>query len=494
MNVEAAVRRAEELIDASGVADPIEAAIIAGQDRPGRPRELSVRTLLVALVVLAQTGTMHLIRIPPLLNDLDDATRIRLGVNRAAGVSRRQVERLYGQIEAALDDGGYEAFDAFCDAIIGASIDPAASATKSIAIDATGIETWGTRRAKRRSGIKTCSDPDANWRGKSNATPWRKPMFGYDLTIAATIAELNGPDVPLQARAIRFRPAVNDTLKAGRAVIKAVFEQQDELGDVLADREYTKRIDGSDFILPIRALGGEPVFDLTKAQLGARGTTHGAIMIDGHPHSPATPASLHHIPAPPVNADLNVLRDYQDKIARRAKYALEPNGSRLSNGAVDYQCPAAAGKLSCPLQPTSPLDAFPVTTAPSTAAKGSVCAGKYKRFHPEDAPLSQRELFGTPQWRRSFNRQSRAEGFFGNLRNEACENLKRGTIRVRGLIKTGILVTVAVAAVNLRLARSFAQRPTTPAKPKLGRPKRAGIVAYADIFHQDAGANAPPTA
>ena len=63
MNVEAAVRRAEELIDASGVADPID-AIIAGQDRPGRPRELSVRTLLVALVVLAQTGTMHLIRIP----------------------------------------------------------------------------------------------------------------------------------------------------------------------------------------------------------------------------------------------------------------------------------------------------------------------------------------------------------------------------------------------------------------------------------------------
>ena len=180
------------------------------------------------------------------------------------------------------------------------------------------------------------------------------------------------------------------------AVIKAVFEQQDELGDVLADREYTKRIDGSDFILPIRALGGEPVFDLTKAQLGARGTTHGAIMIDGHPHSPATPASLHHIPAPPVNADLNVLRDYQDKIARRAKYALESNGSRLSNGAVDYQCPATAGKLSCPLQPTSPLDAFPVTTAPSAAAKGSVCAGKYKRFHPEDAPCRNESCSAPP--------------------------------------------------------------------------------------------------
>ena len=182
MNVEAAVRRAEDLIDASGVADTIEMAITAGQARPGRARELPVRTLLVGLVVLAQTGTMHLIRIPLLLNDLDDATKTRLGINRTAGVSRRQVERLYGLIATALDDDNYKTFDAFCDALIAASVDPAADATKSIAIDATGIETWGTRRAKRRGGIKTCSDPDANWRGKSNATPWRKPMFGYDLT------------------------------------------------------------------------------------------------------------------------------------------------------------------------------------------------------------------------------------------------------------------------------------------------------------------------
>ena len=494
MNVERAIVQAEKLIDASGVVDTLEAAISAGQARPGRPRELPVRTLLVSLVVLAQTGTMHLTRVPGLLNDLDDTTKTRLGINRRAGVTRRQVERLYNLIATTLDNDNYEAFDAFCDALIEASIDPAANATKSIEIDATGIETWGTRRAKRRNGTKICSDPDAKWRGKSKATPWRKPMFGYDLTVAVTIAEIDGPDVPLQARAIRFRPALKDTLKTGRAVVKTVFKQQDGLGDVLADREYTKSIDGADFILPIRALGGEPVFDLTKHQRGARGTVHGAIMIDGHPHSPATPASLHVISHPAINAELKEIRDHQRKLEPRTKYALEPNGSRLPNGAIDYRCPAAAGKLSCPLQPTSPPDAFPVTTAPSAAVEGTVCAGQIKRFHAEDAPLSQRDLYGTEKWRRSYNRQSRAEGFFGNLRNEACENLKRGTIRVRGLVKTGILVAMAVAAVNLRLAKTFAQRPTTPAKPKPGRPKRTGIVAYADIFHQDAEANAPPAA
>ncbi len=58
MNVERAIVQAEKLIDASGVVDTLEAAIAAGQDRPGRPRELPVRTLLAALLVLAQTGTI----------------------------------------------------------------------------------------------------------------------------------------------------------------------------------------------------------------------------------------------------------------------------------------------------------------------------------------------------------------------------------------------------------------------------------------------------
>jgi hypothetical protein len=92
------------------------------------------------------------------------------------------------------------------------------------------------------------------------------------------------------------------------------------------------------------------------------------------------------------------------------------------------------------------------------------------------------------------SRRSRVEGFFGNLKNEARQNMRRGTIRLRGLVKTGMLVAFAVASTNMRLAGTFAKRaPSTPVK-KRGRPKKTGVIKYADVFTEDAAANAPPAA
>jgi hypothetical protein len=118
----------------------------------------------------------------------------------------------------------------------------------------------------------------------------------------------------------------------------------------------------------------------------------------------------------------------------REKYALVPRGSRKANGSQEYQCPAAAGKLFCPLMPSSTPGAFPAALAPATALPGSVCSKKFTTFQAAEAPLSQRDLFGSARWFSSMSRRSRVEGFFGNVKNEACENLRRGTIRVRGLV------------------------------------------------------------
>lgn len=493
----AEVRSAERVIDSSGLVSYIEDLIAEHKHVSGRPRELSVRTLLVALLLISQTGTMHLVRVPKLLNGLDAQTRKRLGVVRAGGITRRQVERLYNLIAGALEETQHSHFDAFCDLLLKATVDPLCANSNSIAIDGTSVDSWGRRRRRVNAAGEAywvSSDPDAQWRRKSKDNPWKQPVFGYDLTVAVTVPEVGGVDVPLAAKVMRLRPARREPVAAARAVVKEVARQQGVLGDVIVDREYTARIDGRDFVLPVRALGGEPIFDLTPAQLGARGTTHGAVMIDGHPFSPSTPPALHLLIPPPPNATWADVQAYQQKVATREKYALVSHGSRKANGSQVYECPASAGKLFCSLMPSSTPGAFPAALAPNAATPGSVCSKKFTTFQASDAPLSQRELFGSSAWFSSMSRRSRVEGFFGNIKNEACENLRRGTIRVRGLVKTGLLVAFAVASANLRLAETFKQRtPSAPSK-KRGRPKKTGVVKYVDVFSNDAVANAPPIA
>jgi hypothetical protein len=485
------------VIDASGLVAFLEGRIAQQKQVSGRPRELSVRTLLVALLLLSQSGSMHLVRVPEMLNNLDTPTRKRLGVVRAGGITRRQVERLYNLIAASLEGSAHSHFDSFCDLLLQATLEPACANTNSIAVDGTSVDSWGRRRRRVDAAGQVSwvsSDTDAEWRRKSKDNPWKRPVFGYDLTVAVTVPEVDGPDVPLAARSMRFRGANRENVAMGRAVVKEIARQQGVLGDVIADREYTSTIDGRDFVLPVRALGGEPVFELTQAQLGARGTTHGAVMIDGHPFSPSVPPALQLLTPPPPGAPWADVSAYQQKVAMREKYALVPHGGRKANGSQVFQCPAAAGKLFCALMPSSTPGSFPAALAPKTVLAGSVCSKKFTTFQATDAPLSQRDLFGSAKWYSSMSRRSRVEGFFGNVKNEACENLRRGTIRVRGLVKTGMLVAFAVASTNLRLADSFAKRtPSAPAK-KRGRPKKTGVVKYADVFTADAAANAPPSA
>lgn len=91
------------------------------------------------------------------------------------------------------------------------------------------------------------------------------------------------------------------------------------------------------------------------------------------------------------------------------------------------------------------------------------------------------------------NRRNRVEGFFGNLKNSARENISRGTVRVRGLVKTGPMVAIAVMSVNIRLGEKWNEQKRRKPKPKMGRPRKVGVTKYAEVF-QTLGGVSPPLA
>jgi len=87
----------------------------------------------------------------------------------------------------------------------------------------------------------------------------------------------------------------------------------------------------------------------------------------------------------------------------------------------------------------------------------------------------------------------RVEGFFGDLKNEASENLRPSSIRVRGGLETGFLTMLFVVATNFRLAERWDER--TPAKKttkRRGRPRSQAMPEYLAVALSAGRSNGPP--
>jgi hypothetical protein len=105
-----------------------------------------------------------------------------------------------------------------------------------------------------------------------------------------------------------------------------------------------------------------------------------------------------------------------------------------------------------------------------------------------DPKSRQRHYWGSRDWITAFNRRSRVEGWFGNLKSNNTENLTRGAFRVMGLAKTSLMLGLYAAATNLRLLRTWQTRQELteevetsgpPARRQPGRtpPKLAATIA-----------------
>ena len=349
----------EEIIGASGIAPRIEALLPIGV----RHRQLRVATLILGMMLTqADRRPAHLTEVHAALTTLPPADQWRLGVTEEwkAGphqLTYRQAERTYGLITKALakdkPDGTPSAVLAtVLDDLLEASIPPDHKDTSTaLAADWTDVESFSR---PPRHGSSDCADPEASWGHRNSNLPGPKGemFFGYYLSAATMTREEDGPPVPELTRRITLSSCHADPVRTLTPVLARMPGHGIALGDILADSGYAHR-DAGAWALLLRAAGAQLVQDLHPHDRGPQGTIHGAIIANGNLYCPATPQPLLHLGplAPAATPDDTAAHDQQTaELARRKLGRLTADDA---DGYHRVTCPAAAGKIRCPLRPAS---------------------------------------------------------------------------------------------------------------------------------------------
>jgi hypothetical protein len=399
----------EGILDASGIAPRIEAVLPSG----ARRRQLSARTLLLGMMLaLADGRPAHLTRVHQALTSLPGDEQRRLGVladwkGRPHRLTYRQAEYTFRLVTAALakdePDGlpSRELQDA-CDSLLEASVPRQfKDASSSLAVDWTDLESF-SRPPPR--GTSDCADPEASWgHRKDNLTGSDDELFfGYYLSAAVTVPDEQGPPVPELARRMTLSSCRRDPVPAFTPVLAAMPAAGIPLGDVLADSGYSHRVPGN-WAAPLR---------------------------------------------------------HDAKTAEAARYKLGRLTSDDEDGYHRVHCPAAAGKIRCPLRPPSmTLDRDRPEVLQPPEHPQACCTGKTITVPAGIlAKTAQKHDYPSAAWRRSYSRRTAAERTFATAKDPAASDTARGWCRLAGLAALTLFTTVLLTVRNQRILAAWNAR------------------------------------
>ena len=499
---EATLATYERIVDASGVAPPLEALLPIGV----RPRQLSVRTLLVGiLATLAEGRPAHLSRVHAGLVALEEAERRRLGVvvewrNGAHLLSYRQVERTFGLLVGVVakehpDGTPTDALGGFLDDLVEASVGAEyKEATRALAVDWTDVESFA--RPPAQAGGPS-ADPEASWGHRRGNGPGQhhELFYGFYLGLATMVREEHGSAVPELVRRMGLSSCHVDPVPAFVPVLENMVASGVALGDVLNDSGYSHRI-AEHWALPLRALGAELVMDLHPHDRGRQGTHHGAICWNGSLYCPSTPAGLFALEPLARGANPEEMAAHDARSAELDRYRFSVLNADDADGYHRVMCPAAAGKLRCPRRPESMALAHsrPEILAPPEHAP-PCCVQVSITVPPSvNAKTRQKHPYPSQAHRLSYARRSAAERANSTIKDPASNDVAPGWCRLMGLVPMTLMLACALVVRNQRVLASFAarqvdneQRLARGLAPKMRRRRRKTI---ADLV--GAAANAPP--
>jgi hypothetical protein len=471
----------EAVIDASGVAPRIEAMLPVGV----RARQLKVRTLLAGMC-LAQAGhrPAHLTRVHQALISLpsDDLRRLGVLADWERGphlLTYRQTERTFGLVADALgknepDGLPSAALAGICDGLLEASVPGQfKDASRSLAVDWTDLESFSRPPPHGTSG---CADPEASWgHRKNNLLRSENELFyGYYFSAAIMMPAEHGPPVPELGRRMTLSSCRRDPVRAFAPVLTAMPGQGIPLGDILDDSGYAHR-DADAWAIPLRAAGAQLVQDLHPHDRGPKGTHDGAIISNGNLYCPQTPRPLLELGPLARTATKEQAAGHDRKTSELARYKLGRLTADDPDGYHRVQCPAAMGKIRCPLRPASmTLDRDRPEILQPPEHPQACCAQQTITVPPGVlAKTAQKHDYPSAAWRRSYSRRTGAERGFATVKDPASSDIARGWCRLMGLAPLMLFTATLLVVRNHRILRSWnARQEETQRRAAAGLPPK----------------------
>jgi hypothetical protein len=498
----AQLARVEAIIDASQLTTGIELLLPVGV----RPRQLKARTLLIGMILTMLDGRDALLTgVHKTLTGLPEADQLRLGViahwpEGPHPLTYRQLEYTYRLIATKLskpepDGSPSELLSDVLDRLLEASVqmlgEPASS---SYAVDWTNHEAWSRPPPKkadeperqtepgagdRQPPAQTDTDPalppntqtqppqhqrrsdhEAAWGHRNTNHPARNELFyGYYLQALTIVKDEHGPEVPELARRIHLASCQHDPPAEIVPVIQRMAHDGIPIGDLLADSGYAYRVP-EHWALPLRALGAELIQDLHPNDRGPQGTHMGAICANGNLYCPATPTTLLKLSPLARGASTEQTEAHDQQCHELSRYKLSPITGYDPDGYHRVICPAAQGKLRCPLRPQSMTLSHQHPTILKPPANPPVCCTQKTITVPPqvNAKTAQKHDYPSPQHHLSYNRRSASERTFATTSDRATNDLSRGWCRLMGLTPIALFTATALIARNIRIADAFTAR------------------------------------
>jgi hypothetical protein len=525
-----AISFAIDVVDASGVAERLEALLVRGT---GRPRALSVRALLVALALLAiDDRPLHLKAATKVLYcTLSAPWRAELGVSGRANTTKallaryRCVRYLFHLATSIMDPScqvknrviPQEALDALAiqlseaeislrrerlESVVGDLVEASVKVCSpeelehfdgSAGLDATVVPLF-SRGPSARAGT-SASDPDGGWYVREGdhrdvTGPKGKKLRKLFWATEATIVTMGRPPGAVPAHpnlvlgAVLTRPGEDPGGTAVR-LLASVLARGYPAKFLGADRGYSQALP-EHFHLPLRALGYSLVMDYKQTELGRQANSAGAVMVDGAFYCPAMPEDLVRVSIDLRDKTIDATT-HAARIKARSSWRLVRKERPDADGYERFSCPAQGEHphLCCPLRPAAGAKALgkvPVLHPPEHPAR--ICTQTAVTIAPDIGARHRQDLaFGSPEWARTYaTYRNTIEGTNGYVKDTAHEALHAaGRRRVRGIAAQSLFVGLLLMAANFRKIAAYRDLVAGDAGRKVAqraRRRRTSITEY----------------